>query len=596
MAGVDGLDSLPSFGSLTLIAEEDRLAYWWSDGGATTLRLYDHHADSTERVELESDAFSPSGWEPIHWLGDRFLIQSRPGLFFVDLDGAVEEFHLEEDYTLVVDVDADARRIVYLYYPEGVGPTEEPWTLRLHDREKGETTVLTEQPEQFGHAGFSFDGHHVAYRENPTQTFGAGRIVVNDVDGNRTRTLHVADELARTLVYDWHPDGRRLLVADRSTGWYRPGLYDIETDATRWFGTGQDNEFPLTIMPDGDRLVTVRFRDGTSAARVYPIADPSAGRNLELPRGLIARRVRQPVGKALSAGHVLLKHETSTRPPRLLLYDLRTDEHVTIIDTHTDAVAAMDLVDAEHVAYESTDGLHVHAVLHRPPESPSPAIVKIHGGPTSAVRCGFDADAQALVSHGYTVLQPNYRGSTDQDRGFEAAIRGEEGDGAVDDMAAGARWLAGQEWIDEDRLVAFGHSAGAYNAAMQSIRHPDVWRLVIPENGYLDYVAAFRNPNPYALRRLIDDPDTETEEAYLRERSPVHRADDVDCPICIIHGGRDRGLAMADRFVDGLEERGWTEGEEFRYEVLEHEGHVIQDRPGLWQLLVDVCDQYLTDD
>lgn len=128
---------------------------------------------------------------------------------------------------------------------------------------------------------------------------------------------------------------------------------------------------------------------------------------------------------------------------------------------------------------------------------------------------------------------------------------------------------------------------------MQSIRHPGLWQVVIPENGGLNHVEILSDPNQYALRRIIRDPEVETQEEYLRERSPVHRTEDVGCPVCIIHGENDFGVEMSRDFVARLEDCGWTEGEEFRFELLEDEGHVIQDRKRLWNLLIEVFDQYL---
>lgn len=587
----DPLTSLPSFGAPTILSNGDELVYWWTDDGETTLRVYDHEADETETVPINTDVVSPEGWEPIYWLGDRFLIQIRPNVYLLDREGNIEEFSLESHYTNIIDIDSSARRYLYVYYPEGVGPSDDPWTLRIYDQETDSTTVLTDHPEQWGHAGFSPDDEWIAYRENPTETFGEDQLVVADIDGDRERTFHIGDAASRTQLYGWHPNGRQLLLNDRSSGWYRVGLHNWQTDETTWFGSDRNNEFPLTILPAGERLITTRFRNGGSTAGVYTLHDERPRRELNLPEGVVDRRTRQAIGTALSSDHVLLKHETATRPPCLLSYNLATDEVTTIVDTRTAALEEADLVEAEYITYESTDGLAVNAVLHRAPRSPSPAVVKIHGGPTTAVYRGFDPFAQVLVSEGFTVLQPNYRGSTDQDRAFEEAIRGDSAEGAVDDVAEGARWLADKEWIDADGLAAFGHSAGADNAAMQSIRHPDLWQVVIPENGGLNKVKILGNPNQYALRRIIEDPEVETQEEYLSQRSPVHRTEDVGCPVCVIQGEND-AVEMSQEFIDGLKERGWTEGEEFRFEVIEGEGHVITDKERLWSLVVEVLNTH----
>jgi len=568
------------------------MAFWRTVNGETSLQLYNVETKETESVPIQSDNFTPEGWEPIHWIGDKFLIQSQPSLYFLKKEGTVERFDLEDEYTNITDIDPSARRYLYIYYPDGLGPGGDQWTLRLYDSETGEKKTLTDHPEQWGHAGFSPNEQWIAYRENPTEAFGDDRLVIADINGNQERTFHVGDPASRARLYDWHPDGDRLLLDDRSTGWYQVGLHDWQTEETTWIESDEHNEFPLTILPDGDHLVTARFEDGQSTGLVYTLNGETTARELELPAGIIDRRTR--LGAASRADQIYLKHETATCPPRLLSYNLTTNEATALVETETDALKEVDLVDAEHITYDAPDNLSVNAVLHRAPEPPSPAVVKVHGGPTQAVYRGFDPFAQYLVAEGYTVLQPNYRGSTDQGREFEDAIRGEVGGGAVDDVAAGGQWLAEKDWIDANALAVFGHSAGAYNAAMQTIRYPELWQAAIAENGSMDRVELLNDPNQYALRRLIENPEIETKESYLRERSPVHRAADIDCPICLIHGKSDPNVDMSRNLVDRLEERGWTENEEYRFEILEGEGHVIGDKKRFWRLVVNILEGYLS--
>lgn len=584
---LDVVSSLPSFDAPTICPEADAIAYWWSMDGTTSLRLHDPSQDTIETVPLDTQSFTPEGWEPFYWASDGFLIQSDPNVYRCERDGTVESvtFGAPETYTYLIDVDAASHRVLYTHYGD-------PWTLRLSECDGEGTTVLTDHPEQGGHAGFSPDGRWLAYRENPTESFGAGRIVIANRTGERETTVHVGDASTRTRLRGWHPDGQQLLIDDRSTGWYRAGLHDWQTGDTTWFGTSTDNEYPLMITPDGTRLITVRSHAGRRSAMVYPVDAPADGRQLDLPEGVVDRSPMQPPGVAVTPKTVYLVHETGTHPPQLLQYDLETDTIEVLVDTATPALDTCSLVDPALVTYDATDGHQINAVLHRAPATPSPAVVVVHGGPTAAVHCGFDPFAQYLVAEGYTVLQPNYRGSTDQDRAFERAIRGDLGRGEVDDVAAGGQWLADQPWIASDQLAVFGHSHGAYNAALQAVRYPELWQVAIPENGYLDAVSVFSEPNRYAQRRIIADPARETTEEQLQAISPVHRTADVGCPVCIIQG-EDDATDQALAFADGLRDRGWTAGDQFRLEIIDGEGHVIQDKAHLWALITDTLETYL---
>ncbi|WP_415382556.1 alpha/beta fold hydrolase [Halosimplex sp. TS25] len=583
---IETLTARPGLSRSTLVPERGALAQWYSEpGGEKRLRLYEYDTGETEQVPVESDALDPPDVVRTFWTGSEFLLQSRPEVYRLPIGGDPEPLELQAEYTLVNDIDGDSRRLLYVHYAE-------PWTLRLRDRETDTDWALSEHPEQEGFAGFSPDDEWVAYRENPSESLGEGRQVVATTDGKVEAAFHVGDPESRTRQRGWHPDGRRILLDDRSTGWYRTGLHDWRTDETTWFGTGERDELPAALSPDGETLVTIRRADGRCSAVRYPVDAPDEGQVLDLPGGEFDTRSATAVDLPNAGNEVLLRIGTATRPQRLFAYDLDAGEARVLEDTTTEALEAAPLVEPEYVTYESTDGFDIDAVLYRTEsDRPGPAVVYVHGGPTTAERCDYDPFAQFLVGLGYSVLKPNYRGSTNRDRAFEAAIRGDSGYGDVDDVAEGGRWLADRSWVDGDRLAVVGHSYGAYNAAMQAIRYPDLWSAAVVENGTLDRVEVLGDPNQYALRRVIDDPAEETTEAYLREISPVHRTDDVGTFVCVVHGAEGPGLEMAERFVEGFRERGWSKGEEFRFEVIEGEGHVIGDVEPYWRLVADVLDE-----
>ena len=56
----------------------------------------------------------------------------------------------------------------------------------------------------------------------------------------------------------------------------------------------------------------------------------------------------------------------------------------------------------------------VPALLYRPlkPDGLPPAVIYIHGGPNWLTQITWDPLVQHMVSRGWVVLAPNYRGST----------------------------------------------------------------------------------------------------------------------------------------------------------------------------------------
>src|SRR6185295_18734942 len=81
-------------------------------------------------------------------------------------------------------------------------------------------------------------------------------------------------------------------------------------------------------------------------------------------------------------------------------------------DTGKRQVPPSSLAAAEDFLWRSTDGLEIHGWLYRPSGASKGAIILVHGGPTHHDEDAFDPEVQYFVAAGFTVLTPNYRGST----------------------------------------------------------------------------------------------------------------------------------------------------------------------------------------
>jgi dipeptidyl aminopeptidase/acylaminoacyl peptidase len=225
--------------------------------------------------------------------------------------------------------------------------------------------------------------------------------------------------------------------------------------------------------------------------------------------------------------------------------------------------------------------------------------VKVHGGPPSQSTQGFDIYTQFLVSQGYTVLEPNYRGSTGSGREFKNAINGDWGGMEQVDVRRGAEWLVENADVDPDRVAVFGGSYGGYSAYCQMTMHPEPWAAGVAWTGVTDLHALFEESMPQfktTLKRYLGDP-AENADLY-RERSPVEHVDGVEAPIAIVHGVNDPRcpISQARRFRDALEERGLSDPDDFEYTELGEEGHGSTDldqKVRAFELVGDVLDRRL---
>ncbi|GEL24654.1 hypothetical protein PSU4_36080 [Pseudonocardia sulfidoxydans NBRC 16205] len=201
------------------------------------------------------------------------------------------------------------------------------------------------------------------------------------------------------------------------------------------------------------------------------------------------------------------------------------------------------------------------AELTLPPDGAQPrgTIVVIHGG---FWRSRHDLAlgrplAATLAGAGFAAWNIEYR-RVGTGGGWPATF---------DDVAAAVDLLADQEWLDPDRVVALGHSAGGHLAAWLAARpglptgtpgaDPRVrLRGAVSQAGVLDLVDGARNGvGNGAIEDLLGSPlpgDGRYELASPAERLPV------GVPVICVHGDADVNVPVrqSERYVAAAQAAG----------------------------------------
>jgi len=571
------LASLPEFYHPRVSPDGERVAFYYDESGRNELYVQDIETGNREQVsdgDVPRSARWPLAWDPS---GERvFFHQDDDGdeqndIHAISLSGEVESVVEVPGQAVLHDVREDGR---YLLYGSDEG---EQMNLYRHDTESGESEQLTEYEKPVHSGSFSPEGDRIAYTTNESDDLENRDAYVMRSDGSEKRKLDVGEEGAEADVNDWHPDGSRLLVTDNTPDLGRVGIYDLEADSVKWLSGGEFEESGAAFGPDGETVVANRVREAATMPVVYDL--DGMVRELDLPAGVAGLAGGEHFD---SSGRALLAHTASDERKTLYAYDFDTDGTDTLIAPAYGEIDPETFVESEYVTYESRDGLEIGALLYDSGERPSPAIVLVHGGPHARSMPAFDLYAQFLVSRGYSVLQPNYRGSTGRGREFKNRIHGDWGGGEQADVAAGGRWLADQDWVDEDRIAVMGGSYGGYSAYWQMVQYPELWTTGIAQVGITDLEALYESSMPHfqaVLEQQLGDPDEDAD--FYRERSPITHVENIQNPIFMVHGVNDPRcpIEQARVFRDALEEMGWEEGADgdFEYEELGEEGHGSSD-------------------
>lgn len=237
------------------------------------------------------------------------------------------------------------------------------------------------------------------------------------------------------------------------------------------------------------------------------------------------------------------------------------------------------IVEPEIHTYQSFDGLEIDLLLYRPRnrEKPHPTIINPHGGPESQSRPMYSPMIQGLVSLGYAVAQPNYRGGTGYGKTFKEMDRVEKRVDSLRDVYEGARYLIETGLADPERLGIMGGSYGGYVTLYMVTHHPRLFKAAVSVVGIANLETFLRNTGPwrrshreYKYGSLDRDLDT------LRRLSPIHYIDRVETPLLLIHGRNDPRVPVEEsiEMYRKLSEK----GVETKLIIYEDEGHGVVKR------------------
>lgn len=514
---------------------------------------------------------------------------------------------------VAVDRDgSDSRVIAGAQPPSGITEKgfERPWYVSLLRVIEGTNDVLVTARERNDH---TLD----VYRYDTVT--GQKTLLTFDSPGNVERWVVDFDGVPRAAV--------TASIDDDVSAWYvRKSASDpwTKVEAAK---LGDLNSVPLAFDPNGKLLYVSARRNGDdrSAIYEYSVAGSAWGKAVvrhplrDIDGGTATFRVDYKAHKLLGLRYVddrpatvwfdpewarVQKSVDAVLPDTINLLQKRGERYLIVAYSDRDPGEAY-LLDAKTmqlekilsyepwidpkamapmkwVRYQARDGLTIPALLTVPANGagkPSPLVVVIHGGPyVEATHWGYDAETQFLVSRGYAVLEPQFRGTL----GFGWKLRSSGfrkwGDEMQDDLEDGVKWAVAQGVADPARVCFYGASYGGYAAAWGAIKNAKLIKCAVSYVGVTSIDYLFDNAQTdlsrladrsTLLAREIGDP--KTERARFHRVNPLDNADKVGVPIFLAYGASDRRVPL----VHGTDFRAALDraGKPYEWVVYPDEGH-----------------------
>jgi dipeptidyl aminopeptidase/acylaminoacyl peptidase len=427
---------------------------------------------------------------------------------------------------------------------------------------RGDAFTIASGNDFYSSPKLSPDGGRVAWQtwSHPNMPWDGSEIWVGELDreGRVTSKRRIAGGKHESVLQpEWSPAGELYFISDRSDWW---NLYRARGDGDEPV-CRREAEFGAPQWVFGQRFydfngpdeIVCLFTDAGGAKLGRLDLDTGHVRQIELLYTTL-HNVQVSGGKAAVYG------SSATLAERVLVIDLRTLAQEVVKVANPVHVDSGYLSVPRPIEYPTESGKTAHAFYYPPrnqdhdaPEGEKPPLViRVHGGPTGSAGPTYPFEFQYWTSRGFAVVDVNYGGSSGYGRAYRQRLNGAWGVVDVDDCINAARHLVEQGLVDKDRVSVSGGSAGGFTVLL-SLTKRDFYDAGASHYGIGDlelFVEETHKFEAHYCDTLIG-PYPERADLY-RERSAIHFADRLSCPVVLFQGLEDRIVppSQAETFVE----------------------------------------------
>ena len=459
---------------------------------------------------------------------------------------------------------------------------------------------------------FSADGHRIAWIEwdHPNMPWDGTRLMIAElrVDGSGVPRVANVRQVAggndeAVFQPEFSPTGAMLAYVAERNGNGDIYLYDSDADTTRRLTMGENVILPA--WGQGMRAygftydsAAIVYRTGSHGIDQLKRVDVRSGDSESITHYFPGYTLFGQIAPSPAENAIALIGQSPQIPPRVVTCTIAAHQSPRV-----HRYSQPETIDPEYfsipepVEWLAPDGGKVYG-LYYAPRNPRytgnglpPAVVMIHGGPTSQSTAGYHAGTQFFTSRGYAVLEVNYRGSTGYGKAYREALKGNWGIFDMEDAVSGAEFLTTTNRADGSRLVIMGGSAGGYTVLRVLTEHPGLFKAAICMYGVSDLFNLALKTHKFESRYLdtMVGPLPDASRIY-RDRSPLFSADRISDPVAVFQGEDDKVVPkeQSDSIVASLRARGVPH----EYHVYPGEGHGWRKSETIEMFYRDV-DQFL---
>lgn len=399
------------------------------------------------------------------------------------------------------------------------------------------------------------DGRRLIYHRHDLQP-GGSQVWLIDLDTDPTdakrdrEILNLGDKLKTRA--DWLTD-TMLLILSETESHQRVGTMNLQNGQLSWLIDDASRDIQNVIAGhDGKYAAIVAYDQGILHATRLDI---SSGEEIPFKDDDASML---PI-EELPDGSWVVELYSSREAHRYVRADLATGQYTDLsrsiehLPAMPDGLSPGDFASAARYRWQAPDGLTIQGWLYRPHGKSRGLIAYIHGGPTWHSENWVNPTIQFLVGQGFTVLDPNYRGSTGYGRTFREAIKKEGWGGAEQgDIRAGIEQLIADGLAERGKIGMIGTSYGGYSSWYGLTKFPDLINASVPICGMYDLTIDYDQTGMPHLRayseEMMGGKPEEMQDRYF-QASPANFLQQIKGKLLIVQGLRDTNVSAQNAWI-----------------------------------------------
>ena len=286
---------------------------------------------------------------------------------------------------------------------------------------------------------------------------------------------------------------------------------------------------------------------------------------------------------------------SDTKPGQFYLFDKKTNKLAPWYGQYP-SLNKQKLTPVRPIEFKARDGMTLYGYVTLPVGVKKPPLVVYpHGGPYGIRDTQyFDPFVQLFASHGYAVLQVNFRGSGGYGNNYITSGYSQWGRKMQTDIVDAISWVKEQNVVDTENACIVGGSYGGYAALAAGYQTPKQFNCIVSIAGISDmkdHVVTLRRFSGTSsfIENAINDDETDYDAI-----SPIENISKFEAPVLLIHGKVDQRVSFnqSESMYEELKEA----NKEVEYKLFEYGTHYLDDaviRKQAMGLMIEFVDKHI---